>query len=160
MVGVPFRIGVVVVLPDVPGVQGSPDVPDVVASRFPGPVRVPPFASTVVKTSPGGMTPVTVHEPTFIVLVIVKPNGVIGTPTVASKVGSVPVGFEVSVVARTVAPAIESMAPSAATTAAADFRSVPIGDAATNSSATAAMRSTGVRCSSATSVADDRFIQP
>jgi hypothetical protein len=74
--------------------------------------------------------------------------------------GSVPVGFGVSVVARIVAPAIESMAPSDAATAAADFRRLPIGEDAKYSSATAATRRTGVRCSRVTSVAVDRFIHP
>jgi hypothetical protein len=157
VVGVPWSTGVVAVLPTDHGSQGSPDV---VASRFPGPVRVPPFGSAVVSTRPGGIDPVTIHEPTFAVLVIVKPMGVIATPTVASKSGSEPVGFGVSELARIVAPATESMAPRDAATAAADFRSAPTGNAATSSSATAATRGTGVRCRSATSVAVDRLIQP
>lgn len=118
------------------------------------------MGSTVVSSRPGGTDPVTVHDPTFIVLVIVKPIVVIVTPTVALKAGNGPVGFGVSELARIVAPAIESMAPREAATAAADLRSVPMGDAATNSSATAATRRTGVRCRSATSVAVDMLIQP
>jgi len=82
-VGVPLRSGVVVALPAEPGLHASPVVPAVVASKFPGPVRLPPLGSTVVRTRPGGIWPVTVHEPMFIVLVIVNPSGVIGTPTVA-----------------------------------------------------------------------------
>ena len=135
-------------------------MPGVVASRLPGPVRSIPGDSTVVKWSPGGMLPVTVHDAMLIEFVIVKPSGVISTPTVASNVGRAPLGDWVTVVARSVAPAIESMAPSEIAAAAADLRAVPTGDEATNSSTAAATRRTGVRWSRATRVVTDRFIQP
>lgn len=141
----PFRIGVVVALPVVPDVHPLPGVPGVVASRFPGAVKLPPFGSKVVNTRPGGITPVTFHEPTFIALVIVNPIGVIAVPTVAGNVGSGPEGFAVSVEARSVAPAIESTVPRAAAAIPADLRIEPTGEAATYSPADAAMRRTGVR---------------
>ena len=135
----------VVEFPAMPGDQGSPEVPWVVASRTPGAVNVPPFPWVVVRTRPGGIWPVTFHEPMLSVFVIVKPIGVIASPTVASNAGSAPLGLGVSVVARVVAPAMESTAPRAAAAAAADFMRLPTGEAATNSSATATIRSTGER---------------
>jgi hypothetical protein len=159
VVGVPFNKGVVVELPDIPGVHGSPEVPAVVASRSPGAVSDPPFGSTVVRTSPGGIWPVTVHEPTFIVFVIVNPSGVIGTPTVVSKTGNVPFGLGVNVEASVVAPAIESTAPSDAAATAADLSRAPTGELSTKSSAVETTRSTGERWRRATSVAVDRLNQ-
>src|SRR5580704_2202285 len=116
--------------------------------------------STVVRWRPGGRVPVTVHEAMLIELVMVKPRGVIGTPTVALKTGRTPFGCGVIVVAKRVAPAIESMAPSVAAAAAAALRAVPMDDARKKSSVAAATRRAGVRCSRAISVVTDRFIQP
>ena len=72
-VGVPSNIGVVNVLVDV------------VASSSPpaGPVMFPPFGCTVVNERPGGITPLIFQEPIVIKGVIVKPSGVMGTPTSA-----------------------------------------------------------------------------
>jgi hypothetical protein len=147
-VGVPFRIGVVV------------EFVCEVASRFPGAVSEIPLFCWVVRKRPGGMFPVTVHEPIFEVFVTVKPKGTMATPTVALNGGRGPVGLPFRVVASVVAPAIESTAPSAAAAIPVDLRSEPTGEAATYSPAEAATRRTGVRCNRATSVAVDTFIHP
>ena len=101
----------------------------------------------------------TVHEATFIVLVIVNPSVVIGTLMVALKVGRGPVGEGVRLDARIVAPAMELMAPSDAIAAAAYFMAVPMGEAATNSSVATAARAAGERCRSVIRVTADRFNQ-
>src|ERR1700679_267586 len=139
-------MGVVVAFPVVPDDHPLPAVPGVVASRLPGAVSVPPLGSSVVRMRPGGIWPVTVHDPMFIVFVMVNASGVMAVPTVASNVGRCPEGVAFRVSARMVAPAIESTVPRAPAAMAADLRIVPIGDEATYSCAAAATRRTGVRC--------------
>ena len=143
VVGVPSRIGVVVAIPGVTFPVHESVEPGVVASRLPAEVSAMEVFSWATIFMPGGMFPVIVQDPTFIVLVIPNASGVIVTPTVASKSGRSPVGFVVMLEDRIVAPAMELTAPSAAAAAAADLRRVPTGDVATNSSASAASLRTG-----------------
>src|ERR1051326_7445192 len=125
-------------------VMSTEKVPDCVGV----PVICPDETFTIVgllipsTVNPGGSCPEKVKDPAGAgAPVAVKFTAVIGVPTV-------PFTF-VGDTTSWVAPASEFTAPRETSAAAADFSTAPTGEAMTISSATAATRTTGVRCSSA-----------